>query len=115
MLKENRFYFKNSEVPLTKLEIKLFKYLIKNINRTIDYQELVSNVWDDKNCTIYSIRNVVNKIREKSYYEIISNISKRDILLIMTIFIFKKLWYYYCNTFFSRIYIMEKLKIMKKH
>lgn len=77
LLKENRFYFKNSEVPLTKLEIRLFEYLIKNINRTIDYQELVSNVWDDKNCTIYSIRNVVNKIREKSYYEIISNISKK--------------------------------------
>lgn len=40
---------------------------------------------------------------------------KRDILLIMTIFIFKKLWYYYYNTFFSRIYIMEKIEDYEKN
>lgn len=33
----------------------------------------------------------------------------------MTIFIFKKLWYYYCNTFFSRIYIMEKIEDYEKN
>lgn len=76
-LKDNRFYYQNKEVALTKLELSLFKYLIKNINRVISYEEIRENVWNNKNCTIYSVRNVINKIREKSYYEIISNISKQ--------------------------------------
>ncbi|XOB61377.1 response regulator transcription factor [Campylobacterota bacterium DY0563] len=76
-LKDNRFYYQNREVALTKLELKLFEYLVKNINRIISYEEIREKVWDNNPCTIYSVRNVINKIREKSYYEIINNISKQ--------------------------------------
>lgn len=76
-LKDSRFYYQNREVSLTKLELKLFEYLVKNINRVINYEELRRNIWKEGKCTIYSVRNVINKIREKSYYEIINNISKQ--------------------------------------
>ncbi|WP_321470511.1 winged helix-turn-helix domain-containing protein [Halarcobacter sp.] len=76
-LKDNRFYYQNREVALTKLELKLFEFLVKNINRIISYEEIREKVWDNNSCTIYSVRNVINKIREKSYYEIISNFSKQ--------------------------------------
>lgn len=76
-LKDNRFYYQNREVALTKLELKLFEFLVKNINRIISYEEIREKVWENNSCTIYSVRNVINKIREKSYYEIISNFSKQ--------------------------------------
>ncbi|WP_321311749.1 winged helix-turn-helix domain-containing protein [Halarcobacter sp.] len=76
-LKDNRFYYQNREVALTKLELKLFEFLVKNINRIISYEEIREKVWDNNSCTIYSVRNVINKIREKSYYEIINNFSKQ--------------------------------------
>ncbi|RXJ65634.1 hypothetical protein CRV08_14795 [Halarcobacter ebronensis] len=76
-LKDEKFYHKNVEVSLTKLELKVFEYLIKNINRVVSYDEIKRDVWNDKHCSIYSMRNIINKIREKSYYDIISNASKK--------------------------------------
>ncbi|QKF82617.1 winged helix-turn-helix domain-containing protein [Halarcobacter ebronensis] len=76
-LKDEKFYHRNVEVSLTKLELKVFEYLIKNVNRVVSYEELKRDVWKNKHCSIYSMRNVINKIREKSYYDIISNASKK--------------------------------------
>lgn len=68
-------------VKLTALEIDLFKYLLNNRNKIVTYDEIKKSVWHNKKFTIYGMRNIINKIREKSYYDIISNIPKKGYII----------------------------------
>jgi len=80
-MRKNRFYFKDWEVGLTNLETNFIKVLLENKNRIVPYEKIIESVWKGKKCSIYSMRNVVNKIREKSYYEIIKNISNQGYII----------------------------------
>jgi hypothetical protein len=80
-MRKNRFYFKYKEVNLTSLETNFIKVLLENKNRIVPYEKIIESVWEGKKCSIYSMRNVVNKIREKSYYEIIKNISNQGYII----------------------------------
>jgi DNA-binding response OmpR family regulator len=80
-MRKNRFYFKDREVGLTNLETKFVKVLLENKNKIVPYEKIIEVAWAGKNCSIYSMRNVVNKIREKSYYEIIKNISSQGYII----------------------------------
>lgn len=75
-MNKEEFFCNGKLVKLTALEIDLFKYLLNNRTRVVSYEEIKENVWADKKFTIFGMRNIINKIREKSYYDIISNISK---------------------------------------
>ena len=57
-------YFKVKIVKLTKIE-KLIKLLSLNPNSLVSYEDIVSEVWKGKVFSIYSLRNVINHIREK--------------------------------------------------
>ena len=70
---ENGFYFdynknmlfnENNEIPLTKNQYKVFKYLLDNQNKLISYEELEEAL---NYCTKDSIRNFVSQLRIKSY------------------------------------------------
>jgi len=80
-MRKNRFYFKDREVNLTSLETSFVKVLLENKNRIVPYEKIIESVWNGKKCSIFSMRNVVNKIREKSYYEIIKNISNQGYII----------------------------------
>lgn len=73
---KEEFFCNKKLVKLTSLEIDLFKYLLNNKNRVVTYDEIKKNVWHNKKFTIYGMRNIINKIREKSYYDIINNVPK---------------------------------------
>lgn len=75
-LSENKLFWNNKEVNLTSLETDLFRYLLNNRSKIISYEEIKNKVWKERKFTIYGMRNIINKIREKSYYDIITNISK---------------------------------------
>ena len=66
-----------SIIEFTKLEKGFLKLLIAKRGDTIDYETIKSVVWKGKNMSIYTMRNIVNKIRLKTYYEIIKNNSNR--------------------------------------
>ena len=72
----NEFFHNNRLLKLTTLETDLLKFLIKNRSEIVTYEEIEKSVWKDSKFTIYGMRNLINKIREKSYYDIISNITK---------------------------------------
>ena len=68
-----RFYDENGAISFTRLEFDLLKLLLDNNNRIIDYDEIKEKVWKEKKMSIFTMRNVINKIRNKTYYEIIKN------------------------------------------
>jgi len=68
-----RFYKEDGAIKFTKFEFDLLKLLLDNSNRTISYDEIKEKVWKEKKMSIFTMRNVINKIRNKTYYEIIIN------------------------------------------
>ena len=50
----------NNEVPLTKIQLSILAYLIKNRNTFISTKELMKSCWtEDKNPSIFSLRNQI--------------------------------------------------------
>ncbi|MFY9088666.1 winged helix-turn-helix domain-containing protein [Arcobacter aquimarinus] len=87
---ENGYYFDiNSEelfqgkkiIKLTKIEKKLIKLLSLNPNSLVSYEDIASEVWKGKVFSIYSLRNVINHIREKTDETFIRNFSNRGYIL----------------------------------
>ena len=81
---ENGFYFDvNKEIlfqgkkiiKLTKTEKKLVNLLASNPNVLITYEDISSVVWKGKEFSIYSLRNVIKHIREKTDETFIKNSS----------------------------------------
>ena len=77
----NTLLYKDEEIELRKLEKKFFVYLLENQNKICTIEEIKENVWDGKNMSIYTLRNVVNKIRSKTYYDIIKNKSNHGYMI----------------------------------
>jgi len=70
-----RFYNKFGEISLTKFEFQVLKLLLENYARITTYDEIKEKVWKEKKMSIFTMRNIINKIRNKTYYGIIKNIS----------------------------------------
>ncbi len=87
---ENGFYFDvNKEIlfqgkkiiKLTKTEKKLVNLLASNPNVLITYEDISSVVWKGKEFSIYSLRNVIKHIREKTDETFIKNSSNRGYVI----------------------------------
>lgn len=70
-----RFYDKFGEISFTKFEFQLLKLLLDNSDKIVHYDDIKKHVWKEKKMSVFTMRNVVNKIRNKTYYNIIKNIS----------------------------------------
>lgn len=68
-------------IDFTRLEKSFLKLLITKKGDLIDYHEIKEVVWKGKNMSIYTMRNIVNKIRQKTYYEIIKNLSNKGYVI----------------------------------
>ena len=66
---------------LTKTEKKLIKVLAENTNKLVTYEEISDIVWKGKVFSIYSLRNVIKHIREKTDESFIKNSSNRGYIL----------------------------------
>ncbi len=64
-------------IDFTRLEKSFLKLLITKRNEITDYDTIKEVVWKGKEMSIYTMRNIVNKIRQKTYYEIIKNHSNK--------------------------------------
>lgn len=80
-LNENRLLLRRKEISLTKLELAFIKKLVMNKNKIVSYDEIKQSVWKNKDVSQFSMRNVVNKIRTKSYYNIIENVSGQGYII----------------------------------
>lgn len=72
-------FFKSGGVLIdfTRLEKSFLKLLITRRSDVTDYDTIKEVVWKGKDMSIYTMRNIVNKIRQKTYYEIIRNHSNK--------------------------------------
>ena len=76
-------FFKSGGVLIdfTRLEKAFLKLLIGKKGEITDYDTIKEVVWKGKNMSIFTMRNIVNKIRQKTYYEIIKNHSNRGYII----------------------------------
>lgn len=68
-------------IKLTKTERKLVKLLAQNVNVLVTYEDIAQEVWKGKNFSIYSLRNVVKHIREKTSDTFLRNSSNRGYII----------------------------------
>lgn len=68
-------------IEFTKLEKSFLKLLIGKKEEIVDYDTIKEVVWKGKDMSIFTMRNIVNKIRQKTYYEIIKNKSNRGYVI----------------------------------
>ena len=79
---ENGFYYDKSSkrlfnsnkqiIKLTNYEEEFFDLLIVNLNQFISVNDIFNHIWGEE-VSIFTLRNIVKKIRDKSYYGIIVN------------------------------------------
>lgn len=74
------------KIELTKLEYGLLRLLLENGNNITDYDDIQEKVWKGKKMSVFTMRNVVNKIRQKMYYGIIKNHSNKGYTIDSLIF-----------------------------
>jgi len=66
--------YKNKErIPLRKKEKRLLNLFLKNINKTISAEEIVSYVWEEKKKS-YPLRQLINELRKKFDKEYIKTV-----------------------------------------
>ncbi len=68
-------------IDFTRLEKSFLKLLLQKRGEIIDYDTIKEVVWKGKNMSIYTMRNIVNKIRQKTYYGIIRNHSNKGYII----------------------------------
>ncbi len=74
----DKFFKSNGDaIDFTRLEKGLLKLLIDKKDEIVDYDSIKEVVWKGKEMSIYTMRNIVNKIRQKTYYDIIKNHSNK--------------------------------------
>lgn len=66
-------YKNDEEILLTKLEKKLLHLLIIKDGEIVNIDIIKNTVWKGKDMSIYTLRNMIMKIRDKTYPEIIKN------------------------------------------
>lgn len=71
--KDQFFDKSNNMIEFTRLEKGFLKLLIDRLDETTDYELIQQEVWKGKKMSIFTMRNIVNKIRIKTYYDIIKN------------------------------------------
>ena len=64
-------------VPLANIENNLFGFLLNNVNTLMSTEEIHLNVWKDKKMTLFTLRNIIRSIREKTYHDLTKNVSCR--------------------------------------
>lgn len=68
-------------IKLTKTEKKLVKLLSENPNNLVSYEQIENVVWKGKVFSIYSLRNLIMSIRDKTSENFIKNYSNKGYIL----------------------------------
>ena len=79
----DKFYCEKEEIILTKIEKRLLRFLLNNVNNIVSIEEIQTNVWQNKNMSLFTLRNKINSIRNKTYYELIKNVSNHGYMIVI--------------------------------
>ncbi|WP_321311187.1 hypothetical protein [Halarcobacter sp.] len=68
---------KNQDVGLTKTQMSIFNTILKSRGTIVDVDVIKKSAWKDKNTSIFTLRNMIKQIRDKTYYGLIKSHSSR--------------------------------------
>ncbi|QDF29201.1 hypothetical protein [Halarcobacter anaerophilus] len=68
---------KNQDVGLTKTQMAIFNTILKSKGTIVDVEVIKKSAWKDKNTSIFTLRNMIKQIRDKTYYGLIKSHSSR--------------------------------------
>ena len=51
--------------------------MLEKVDEIVDYDTIQEVAWQGRNMSVFTMRNVVNKIRQKTYHGIIKNHSNK--------------------------------------
>ncbi|RXK14165.1 hypothetical protein CP965_01585 [Halarcobacter mediterraneus] len=68
---------KNIDVGLTKTQMNIFDIILKSKGTIVDVETIKKSAWKDKNTSIFTLRNMIKQIRDKTYYGLIKSHSSR--------------------------------------
>jgi len=75
---KNKLYNEDGKiVEFTKLQQGLFSLLLEKKNDIVDFEDIHQEVWKDRKMSIFTMRNVIKRIRDLTYYGIIVNHSNK--------------------------------------
>ncbi len=75
---KNKLFNEDGKViELTKLQNGLFHLLLERKGEIIDFETIHKAVWKNKTMSIFTMRNVVKRIRDLTYYGLIINHSNK--------------------------------------
>lgn len=72
-LKNKLFTSNGKAIELTKLQNGLFNLLLEREGEIVDFETIHKEVWKNKKMSIFTMRNVVKRVRDLTYYGIIIN------------------------------------------
>jgi DNA-binding response OmpR family regulator len=64
-------------VELTKLEYGVLKLIMDNKGKIVSYDQIHKNVWKEKPMSVFTMRNIVNKLRVKIHSKVFDNVSSK--------------------------------------
>ena len=72
-IKNKLFKADGKIIEFTKLQSGLFSLLLEKDNEIVSFEDIHNEVWKNKRMSIFTMRNVVKRIRDLTYYGIIVN------------------------------------------
>lgn len=64
--------YNNNLIVLTNIEEQLLEYLIRNMDKYISSDEIIQNIFKTKPMSIFAMRNVIKKLRDKTHKDLIT-------------------------------------------
>jgi len=68
---------KNVDVELTKTQMNIFGIILRSQGTIVDVETIKRSAWKDKSTSIFTLRNMIKQIRDKTYYGLIKSHSSR--------------------------------------
>lgn len=63
----------NKEVKLTNIQISIFLLLLERNGEIVTAEEMIQKIWKRRKASIFTFRNMIKGIRDKTYYELIKS------------------------------------------
>jgi len=71
-----QLFLNKKEIVLTKKELELIELLCQNKHKVVSFEDIISSLWDGKTSQ-QTLRSLIYRIRQKTYDNFITSVSKR--------------------------------------
>ena len=61
------------EIKLTNIQINIFLLLLERNGEIVTTEEMIQKIWKRRKASIFTFRNMIKGIRDKTYYELIKS------------------------------------------